>query len=147
MVGPSLAETDVCQADGAPSEESSETGEGEEPVEDNFTGGSQVHVAEKTESENEYDGKERTSGAIHVGEDLGGVALISKGSEGTRSTINTGYTDGNNGYENDNVHERVETNKASVLASNDEGRGVGVTATTEKALIVGANEKTDEKET
>ena len=120
VIGPSLAETDVGHADGSPSEEGSKTGQGNEPVKDRCTSGSQVHVAESTPCKDENDGEQRTSRAVHVGEDLGGITLISESGKGTRSTVDTRDTDGDDGDENDNVHVRVESIEASILARNDE---------------------------
>lgn len=148
MISPSLTEADMRQANGSPSEERSKTRQSDEPVEDDFTSSSQVHVTETAPCKNEDDRPERTSGAINVGEELGRITLVGKSSEGTRSTVNTRYTDGNDGDENDNVHERIITLQTGILASNDERRGVGTTSlSSEKALVIRADEQTDEEET
>lgn len=47
------------------------TGERDKPVENYFTGRSQVHVAECTKSKNCNDGEERAARAIDVGEEFG----------------------------------------------------------------------------
>lgn len=44
VVSPGLAEADMGEADGAPGEESSKTGQSNEPVEDSLTSRRQVHV-------------------------------------------------------------------------------------------------------
>ena len=94
VVDPGLAEPDVRKADGAPGKERSKTRELEEPVEDGLTGSGQVHVGEAAHQENDGNGEQRTSGAVNVCENLGGVALLGEGSKGTGSTVNTGHTDG-----------------------------------------------------
>lgn len=94
MVGPSLAEANVGQADGAPCEEGSETGQGDKPVEDGSTSSSQVHVGKGTPHENEEDGPERTSSTVNVGEELGSVTLLSKGGKSTGTTVDTRQTNG-----------------------------------------------------
>lgn len=148
VVSPGLAETNVGQADGSPGEESGKTRERDEPSEDDFTTGSQVHVGK---SAHEQDGANRHQGtarAVNVGEDLGSVALLGKGGEGTGATVDTGHTDGNDGYQDDDVHEGVETDETGVLADNDERRGLDIDVTgTEQTLIVVADEETDESKT
>jgi len=146
VVSPGLTETDVSKADGAPGEEGSKTRQVEQPGEDDLTGGDKVHVGESTPNEDEDDGPERTARLVDVGEDLGSVTLISKRSQGTRATVDTRHTNGDDGDENDNVHEAVETDQTSILGSNDERRGVGAAAT-EQTLVVRANEKTNEGKT
>lgn len=148
MVGPSLAETDVRQADGTPSKEGSKTRQGNEPVEDNDTSGGQVHVGETTPSEDEDNRPERTTGAVDVGKDLRSVALVSERGESTRTTVDTGDTNRYDGDENDNVHEAIEADETSVLGSNDERRGVGLaTLSSEQTLIVVPDEQTDKGKT
>jgi hypothetical protein len=146
MVSPRLAETDVGQADGSPCKECGETGQRDEPVEDDDTGGSQIHVGKHTPSEDEGNRPERTTGSINVGEEFGSIALLTERDQGTRSTVDTGHTNGDDGNENDDVHEAVETDEAGILGGNDEGRGVGTTAA-EKTLIIGAHKQTDKSET
>lgn len=148
MESPSLAESDVREADGAPGEKRSETRELEEPVEDGLTGRNQVHVAECAHEKDDADGGQGSAGAVNVGEDLGSVSLLSEGSEGTGASINTRDTNGDDGDENDDVHEVVKTLQSCKLASNDEGRRLGVTgAGAEEFRVIGRDEKTNEEET
>jgi hypothetical protein len=148
VVSPCLAETDVGQADGSPGEEGSKTRQRDEPVEDDNTGGSQVHVGKTAPREDEDDRPERTTGAVNVGEELGSIALLTERGESTRSTVDTGHTNGHDGNENDDVHEAVKSNKTSVLGGNDEGRGVGsITGGAKKTRVIGSYEQTDKSET
>jgi len=147
VVSPGLAETNVGQADGAPGEEGSETGKGNEPVKDGRTSGSQVHVGKRTPHEDEENGPERTTGTVDVGEHLGGITLLRQGGKGTRSTVHTRDTNGNDGDENDNVHEVVESLETSVLASNDKGRGVGIAGRAEQTRVGVLDKKANEEET
>jgi len=94
VVCPSLAETDVGQADGAPCEQSGKTGQGDEPVKDSHTGSDQVQVRETTPQKNEENRPQRTARAVNVGEHPGGVALLGQRSQGTGATVNTRHTDG-----------------------------------------------------
>jgi hypothetical protein len=142
VVSPGLAETDVAKADGAPREEGSKTGQRNEPVKDGLSGRSHVHITEDTPQKNEDDGEQWATGAIHVCENLGSIALISKSRQGTRTSVDTGDTDGNDRDENDDVHKVVETMETSIARSNDEGGSIG-TRGTKKILVVGANKETD----
>jgi hypothetical protein len=147
VVSPGLAEADMGEADGAPGEESSKTGQSNEPVEDSLTSRRQVHVGKRTPHENEGNRVQRASGTVDVGEALGSVTLVGKSSEGSRTTVYTRDTDGDDGDENDNVHETVKSNQSSVLASNDEGGGVGIGRGAHQTIVVGGNKKSDKGET
>lgn len=72
--------------------------------------------------------------------------MVGERSQSTRTTVDTRDTDGDNRDENDDIHETVETDQATILRCNDEGRGVGATAA-KKSLIVGADEQTNKSET
>lgn len=147
MVGPSAPETDVGQADGAPGEEGSETGQGQKPVEDNGTTGGERDVGDGAEGDAEGDGDGRTTSLVDEGEDLGCVALLSESSERTRATVDTGETDGEDGNHDNNVHEVTETGDTSVLGDNDEGRGSDINETrAEETVGVVGDEETDEEE-
>jgi hypothetical protein len=148
VVSPRLAETDVGQADGAPGEEGGKTGKSDQPVENSHTSRGHPHVSETTPQKDECDGVEGTTRAVDVVEDLGSITLVGKRSEGTRSTVYTRHTNGNNGDKNDNIHEAVKTNETGVLGSNDERRSVGsITSSTEQTLVVVPDQKTDKGKT
>ena len=105
MVSPGLAETNVGKANGSPGEESSKTGKSQKPGEDLSTAGGKRDEGDETEQDANNDGGERTAGTINVGEDHGSITLLGQGNQGTGTTVNTGDTNGQNGDENDNVHE------------------------------------------
>lgn len=149
VVLPGAAETNVGKADGAPGEEGSQGGKVEEPVEDDNTLGINVDVGEATANADDQGGPERTSRAVNVGEDDGGVSLLGHGSQSTGSTVHTGDTDGDNGNENDDVHEVIETVETGVATDEHErrGLGVGVGSLGQKSWVVGVDEKTNEEET
>lgn len=147
MVSPGLAETNVGKADGAPGEEGSKTRKRHKPVEDGGTSGSQVHVSKRTPHENEADRVEGTTRAIDIGEELGSITLVSERSQSTGATVNTRYTNGDDGNENDHVHEAVKSNQTSILASNDKGRGIGVGAASEETVVVRLDKETDKEKT
>jgi hypothetical protein len=148
VVSPRLTETDVGQADGSPGEEGGKTGQRNEPVEDDDTGSSQVHVGQTSPGKDEDDRPERATGAVNVGEALGSIALLTERGQSSRSTVNTRHTNGHDGNENDDVHEAVETNETGILGGDDKGRGIRTTAVgTEETLIVGTDKQTDKGET
>ena len=147
VVEPSLAESDVGVADGAPGKEGSKTRELEEPVEDGLTGSDQVHVAKSTHDEDGGHGKEGTARSVNVGEDLGSVALLAESSEGTGPSIDTGNTNRDDRDQDDTVHEVIKAFQAGVLAGDNEGRRLGVTrAGAEKPRVVGSDKQTDKEE-
>lgn len=149
MVLPGLAESDVSNADGAPSEESGQTGDGKEPVKDNGTGSVQADVGDEAEQDEGNDGRQGTARLVNVGEELGSIALLSESSQGSGSTVNTRHTDGQDGHENDEVHEVVEALEASILADKHKGRGlgVGVGGRREQSGIIAIDQDSDEEET
>jgi hypothetical protein len=149
VVGPGLAEADVGKADGAPGEESGETGKSKQPVEDGDTGRGEVDETEAAADKDENGRDEGTTRPVDVGEDLGSVTLLGKSSEGTRATIDTGDTDGDDGDEDDDVHEVVETLETGIATDEHEGRGLGVRVGSggEQGRVVAVDEKTDEEET
>lgn len=149
VILPGRAEADMGQADGAPGEESGQTGQSLEPVEHLRTVVVDVDIAEASKQQQDDHGEQRATRAIDIGEDLGSVALLGQGSEGTGTTIHGGHTDRQDRDENDDVHERVETLQAGVFTNQDEGRGVdiGIRVGTEESIIVGVDKQTDEEET
>lgn len=149
VVGPSLAEADVCETDGAPGEESGKTRKGEQPVEDGDTRSVEIDEGEEAANENGNSRCKRSSRLVDVGEDLGGISLLRKSSEGTRTTIDTGGTDGKDRHQNDDVHEVIEAVEASIATNKHEGGSlsIGVSSLGEQSRVVGVDEDTNEEET
>lgn len=149
MVLPGFAESNVGKADGAPSEESGQAGDGKKPVEDDGTGGIQADIGDEAEQNEEDDGGQGAARLVDVGEELRSIALLSQSGQGSGSSIHTRDTDGQDGGENDEVHEMVETLQASVLADKHKGRGlgVGIGGRREQSGIIAANQQADEEET
>lgn len=75
--------------------------------------------------------------------------MLGQGSEGTRTAVDAGHTEGKDGDKNDDVHERVETLQVGVLADQHEGRSVDVDegVSAQKVLVVVRDQETDEEET
>ncbi|KAI6768730.1 hypothetical protein HG531_010919 [Fusarium graminearum] len=130
LSGPSLTETNVGNADGTP---------------DLSSLGVKVDKGDETHEDVDEDGDEGTATTVNVSEHLGGISVLSHGSQGTGTTVNTRHTKRQNRHENDDVHEVVETVKTSILANEDKGRclGVGVSGNVE-SLISGLDKKTNE---
>lgn len=149
MVLPGLAESNVGKADRAPGEESGQAGNGKKPVKDNGTGGIQADIGDEAEQDEEDDGGQGTARLVDVGEELGSIALLSQSGQGSGSTIHTRDTDGQDGGENDEVHEVVETLQASVLADKHKGRSLGVRVggRREQSGIITVDQQADEEET
>lgn len=146
---PRLAEADMAQANRSPGEQRRETGKRKQPVKDGRASSRQVDVRKGTKGYNSQHGEQRAVGAIDVGEDLGGVALLSKGSQGARTAVDAGDAERQDGYENDDVHEGVETGQVGVLADQNEGGSVDVDegVSAQKVVIVVGDEQADEEET
>lgn len=137
------------ETDGAPSEESSETRQSKKPVKDNTTGRCQHDIGKTTPDEEEKNGHQGTTRPIDVGEDVGSVALVGEGREGTGTTVNARNAKGHDGDTNDEVHEVVVSDETSVDGSQDKGRcalGVRVVSV-EQTLVARADQETDETET
>lgn len=149
VISPRLAETNVSQADRTPREESSKTRKRKQPIKDDGSLGAQTDISNNTTDENGNSGREWTTGSINVAEESRCVPGLSERAESTRSTVDTRVTDGNDGDENDKVHETVITLEPGVLGCDDEGRGGDVDegVATEETLIGGVDEETDEQET
>jgi len=149
LKSPSLAETNVSKADGAPGEESSKTGKREEPVEDNLSVSVQSNVCQSTSKQVNSNGWKRTSRLVNEGEDLWCVTFLSQSSEGTGATVDARDTNGQDGNQDDSIDEVVETVETGVLDSQHKWRGtVGVwIVSTDESVIIGSNEETDQEET
>lgn len=145
VVSPSVAEANVREADAAPGEESSETGQRLEPVEGDGTAGGQGHVGQWGPGDDCEGRPQRAAGAVDVCEKLGRVALLGERGERAGATVHTRETDGDDREHDDDVGEVGKTDDAGALGDDDEGRGghVDVTATKEALVVVG-DEKTDE---
>lgn len=146
VVSPRSAESDVCQTDGAPGEESSQTGQSLEPSEDFLTRGTDVDVSEHSKDDEGRYRHERATRAINVGEDFRSITLFGERSEGPRSTVNTRDTDRQDGDEDDHVHEVVVTVESTICGNEHKGGCLDVNETAaEEALIVRANQKADKR--
>lgn len=66
LVFPRLTETNVSQANGSPSKQSSETRKGKEPIEDDWARSTQGDVSDKTASKDEDGGPERSTCLVDV---------------------------------------------------------------------------------
>jgi len=122
---PGHAETNVGQADGTPGEKGSEARDTEQPVEKLLTGlGLGSGKGEETDSQDEDGRVERTAGTVDVREELGGIALLRHGREGTASAVNARETDGNDRDDDDGVDKVVVAAETSILADQHERRGL-----------------------
>lgn len=150
MVLPGSAESDVRQADGAPSEKGGKTRKSGQPGEDDAAVLGEGKISEGRPDEDGEDRRKGTARLVDVGEDLGGVSLLSKGSEGSRSAVNTRNTDGQDRDQNDNVHEVIEALEVGIFGSKDERRGLDVVTrvvTAEEAFVIVWHKETDKEET
>ena len=138
----------MAEADRSPSEEGSETGKRKEPVKDRRASSSQVDVGEGTEGDDEDHRIQRAVGAIDIGEDLGSITLLGQGRKSTGAAVDARDAEGEDGHQNDDVHERIKALEAGVLADEHEGGGVDVDegVSTQQVLVVVGDEQADEKQ-
>lgn len=90
VVSPGSPEADVGNTDATPGEQRGQTGQGDQPVEYNLPAPVQVDVGQQAADEDGNGGPEGTAGLVDVRKELGSIALLSKGGQGTRPTVNTG---------------------------------------------------------
>lgn len=149
VVGPGLAEPDVGEADAAPGEQGGQAGKREQPVKDGRAVGVEVDKGEQAEGDDDADAEERTARAVDVGEDLGRVPLLRERRQRARAAVHGRHANGQHRDEDDDVHERVEAAKPSILANQHERRrvdvGVRVRGAQETAVVVG-DQQADEEE-
>lgn len=145
LVLPSLAEADVGDTDGEPGEKCGETRKGNKPVEDGATNISEVDVGKRAEGDDEDERPEGATSLVDVGEDLGGVASLGKGSEGTGAGVDTRETDGENRDTDSDVNEVVHAPDVGLVHDDDERRSVSATAAEKTGLGVRDGETDDEE--
>lgn len=150
LLEPRGAEADVGQADGAPSEKGGETRQGEQPVKDGRALSVEVNIRQRGEGTDGEDRDERAAGAVNVGEDPGGVALLGERGERAGAAVDGRHTDGQDRDQDDDVHERVVAVEVGVLAHKHERRGgdIGIRVTgAQKARVVVRDQEADEEQT
>jgi hypothetical protein len=141
---PRSSEPDVGDGDGEPREEGRQTRKCEEPVEDLTRRGRHVDVRDRGKDEDGNGRVEGSSGSVDVPEDLGGVAGLGEGSEGSRTGVDAGHADGEDRDADGDVDEVVETADVGSAKNEDEGRGVGsltsLRGSLESRVVVGDEE-------
>lgn len=138
----------MAEADAAPGEERGEPANGDEPVKDFALLLEVDEVGEEADGEGDEHGDEGPPLAVNVGENLGGVGLLCEGGEGTRRAEHGRVADGDDGEENDGVHDTGEDCGAHALNGNDKrtGRGVNGALGAEQAWVVVGNEERDKEQ-
>jgi hypothetical protein len=137
----------VGKADGTPDEQETKTGKGQEPAEDLPTLRSSANVGKEAESDLESDTVERATRGIDVLEEVGSHVTLSHSLNGSSGTESARVGDGEDGNSDDSVHDAGKDLDASILDSENEGRGLGVgTAGTQETGVVGGEDKTDDEQ-
>lgn len=146
-VCPRLPESNVCETDATPGEQGSQTGKRLQPSEDFSSAACELHVGNGSKCEDDDGREEWASSFVNVGEDLGGVSLLSKSSKGSRTTVDTGKTDTDDREENDHVDEVAKSWNAGVDCDNDEWRSSHIDeARSEKSRVVVWHQKPNKEE-
>lgn len=103
--------------------------------------------AEQAESGGDEDRDEWATGAVDVAEGLGRLALLGEGGEGAAAGVDGGVADGEDGDEDDGVHDAGQTADGRITDGDDEGRGISVGAAgSEEARVVVGNQETGDCE-
>ena len=119
IVSPGRAEADVCHAYTTPCEEGGQTRQRHQQVEDDLAALVEVDICQQAADDDGDGGPEWTAGPVHVGEDLGGVALLSKGGQSAGSAVDAREADGDDRNKDDHIDEAVEAFQAGVICCND----------------------------
>ncbi|KAH8715935.1 hypothetical protein HC256_004727 [Beauveria bassiana] len=109
VVLPSGAESNMSKADRSPGEQSCETRESEQPIKNDGTRRSQANESKETESNEDQNREQRTTGSVDIAKDLRRVSLLRKGSKRAGASINARNTNRKDGDKNDNVHKMIES--------------------------------------
>ncbi|KAI6756282.1 hypothetical protein HG530_012018 [Fusarium avenaceum] len=120
----------------------------QEPVKNLSTLGVKVNKSDESHEDVDKDRDKRASSTVNVGKDLGSIAVLGHGSQGSGAAVNARDTKRENRHKNDDVHEVSKTHHARVLANQNERRSlsVGISGDVE-AVIGGLDQETDEEET
>jgi hypothetical protein len=148
VILPCIPETNVGEANTAPGEECSQTGKRLKPVESDGSTSVQGHEGERRPKEDEDSGPQGSASAVNVREEARSITLLSKRTQCTRATVDTRETDGNDRQHDDDVGKVGESDNASALGNNDEGRGLDIDegAIAKEIGVVMFDEQTDESE-
>lgn len=149
VVFPGFTESNVSYTDRAPSKEGGETGNREQPREDDGTSGAKTDKGNKTKENNDNDREQRSARFINVCEDLRRISLLRKCSKSSRASINGGDTDGHDGDKDDQIHKVVKSVKASVFTDEHKRRCLGVIVSTgiQQRWVRVIDKQADEEET
>lgn len=143
---PAAAEADVCETDGAPSEDGRQTGEREQPVQGETSSvlATSNNVAEETHRRGNTNGGEGAALAINVGKEARCLSLLSERGQGAGRAIDGGVANRENSNENNAVHNGWEDLDSSIINGDNEWRGLGIFAAgSEESLITIWNQQTD----
>lgn len=102
-----------------------------------------VDVCQGGEKDNEDQRPQGAARLVNIGEDLGGVSSFGESSEGSRTGIDTGETDGQDRDTDGDVDQMVQTLDLGHIERDDEGR-LGSTASAGETGLVVWDEETDD---
>lgn len=108
VILPGLAEPNMGQADRAPSKQGSKSRQRNEPIEDHSSTSAEIDVSQKTTNNNDSNRERGSASSVNISEYFRGVAKLGHSCKRTRTTVNSGHTDRQDGYGDDNIDEVVE---------------------------------------
>lgn len=145
---PRAAEADVAEADGPPREDGREARRRRQPLKDNLLLPEVRQVRQEAHDRGHGDGHERAALAVHVAEYARGLAQVGERGQRARRPEDGRVAHGEDGDEDDAVHDGRQDLDSRVLNGNDKGRRVGVDlvrAPVEARVVIG-DQQADERQ-
>lgn len=147
VICPRTSKPNMRKANTTPRKERRQTRQRQEPVKHRRPIGIQIHIGQKPKEQDCNHTKERPAGAVDIGEDLGRITLLAQSRQRARTTVHATDANRDDGHEDDDVHERVEALEASILADQDERRGVNIRIRVgAEEILVGRGDEQADKE-
>lgn len=130
-----LHEADVAKVDERPADETCDSDDVEEPIEDDCAALREVEEPEETECGGEGDGKVRSTKAVRSGEDARSVSFLGQSDDDAAGGVDVRVGGGQDGGEEDGIDDVGEDGDTSETSDNDERRGRGVGAVVLKPVV------------
>lgn len=139
-------ESQVTQTDGRPADESSHTGDINQPVEDLSTGLGDVHEPEKTEGGREGNADIGYTAVSDPAEDRGRELLLGQTEEHTTATVDVGVSSREDDSQEDGVDQTGKDLHAGELRGDDHRRGRGVAGVGDQVGVVVGDQQAHEED-
>ncbi|KAH3659997.1 hypothetical protein OGAPHI_007202 [Ogataea philodendri] len=140
--GQSSSESDVTEADGAPSEDRGQTRQSHQPCEHFVLFGGSSQETQQSNKQSDTNTNKRSSCSVDVAKPFGTESLLRQGSDGSATCEDSRVSDRKHSYQNDNVHDGRQHFNSVVSNGDDERRRGDVDGgASQKTVVVVANEE------